>query len=376
MIGLSGAIFGYMKELPQKAWSWIWDRITIPLHLGNNTPAFYDALMYLNHLKPNGFRSCGATLKGWGDAEPTIGYRREWFRQRWLWFAASRSAKEGVAANGNSNRPLKNEELSINFFTRDRQVPLRFMEEAKRLQQKTEERQSTFYVHSTYSWNALTHLPVRKLSDVILPNGTITDVWENIQEFIASKDWYNKRGIPYKRGYVLYGPPGTGKTSLIAAIATALKRDIFNLSLSIKDMEDTYLFELMSKVPPTGILALEDIDCAQREGMGSGITFSGLLNALDGAVYSEGLITIATTNHLDRLDPALLRPGRFDKLVEFGYVTPGQASTYISKFFEIPIETAVPHGLTMARLQELCLDSDSSEEVTKRLMGTQIVTSD
>src|SRR5207253_2725559 len=92
---------------------------------------------------------------------------------------------------------------------------------------------------------------------------------------------------------------------------------------SVPNMSDNRLGDLLAKVPERNILLLEDIDCAfvkrkRASGKEGELTFSGLLNALDGVASPEGRIVVMTTNHVDKLDPALIRPGRADVKLYFG----------------------------------------------------------
>lgn len=132
--------------------------------------------------------------------------------------------------------------------------------------------------------------------------------------------WYKNKGVPYRRGYLLYGPPGTGKTSFTQAIAGELKLNICYLNLSGGNLCDDGLNRALNDAPADSIILLEDIDgiFIQREEVQGNkrrrrrVTFSGLLNALDGVRSQEGRILFMTTNHKEKLDPALLRPGRCD----------------------------------------------------------------
>lgn len=151
-------------------------------------------------------------------------------------------------------------------------------------------------------------------------------------------------GIPYRRGYLLYGPPGTGKSSFIMALAGALDYNICIINLSENIMTDDRLQYLFSVVPERSFILLEDIDAAfasrsqptsQQQGAAASqkVTFSGLLNAIDGIASSEERIIFMTTNHIERLDPALLRPGRVDVQQYFGNVTLFQASKMFLQFY-------------------------------------------
>jgi len=121
---------------------------------------------------------------------------------------------------------------------------------------------------------------------------------------------------------LLYGPPGTGKTSFTQAIAGAKNFNLCYVNLSKKDLNDESFNRMLQEAPTKSILLLEDIDALfdeQREGgeLHSGdLTFSGFINALDGVRSQEGQILFMTTNHREKLNPALLRPGRTDYEVE------------------------------------------------------------
>ena len=142
---------------------------------------------------------------------------------------------------------------------------------------------------------------------------------------------YIDRGIPYRRGYLMHGPPGCGKSSFVAALAGELGYDICVLNLSDSGLTDDRLSHALSTTPPTSLVLLEDIDAAfvqrsanDRGGRQSHVTFSGLLNALDGVAAGEERILFMTTNHLDRLDPALIRPGRVDVIHHIGHASRSQ----------------------------------------------------
>jgi len=114
--------------------------------------------------------------------------------------------------------------------------------------------------------------------------------------------------------------PLTGKTSLIFAVASHFERSICVLNLSSKALNDDNLVSLLVQAPANSILVFEDVDSAfnletknTEEGSEGRVTFSGLLQALDGLQAQEGHIVFLTSNHPDRLSPALLRPGTKSK---------------------------------------------------------------
>ncbi|CAI9116798.1 OLC1v1018051C1 [Oldenlandia corymbosa var. corymbosa] len=154
---------------------------------------------------------------------------------------------------------------------------------------------------------------------------------EDLDRFINRKDYYRRVGKAWKRGYLFYGPPGTGKSSLVAAMANYLKFDVYDLDL--REVQcNSDLRRLLIGSANKSILVMEDIDCnvgVQNRESGAEvaeddkITLSGLLNFIDGLWSSCGdeRIIVFTTNHKDRLDPALLRPGRMDVHIEMCYCT-------------------------------------------------------
>ncbi|KAJ4424830.1 Complex III assembly protein translocase and chaperone [Gnomoniopsis sp. IMI 355080] len=181
----------------------------------------------------------------------------------------------------------------------------------------------------------------RPLGSVVLDEGIKEGIVADVKDFIDRQEWYAERGIPYRRGYLLFGPPGSGKSSFIHALAGELNFAIATINLSERGMADDKLAMMMQKLPARTIVLLEDADAAfvnrkQKEAdgySGSSVTFSGLLNALDGLSAGEERIAFLTTNHIDRLDPALIRPGRVDMIVRIGEATRYQAGQMFDRFY-------------------------------------------
>lgn len=177
-------------------------------------------------------------------------------------------------------------------------------------------------------------------------------------------------GIPYRRGYLFHGPPGTGKTSLSFALAGIFGLDIYCISLMEIGLTESDLAKLFTTLPRRCIVLLEDIDSAglrrtedsplleassdgtpsedgvqvdampktggpllQVRGHKSLISLSGLLNTIDGAASHEGRVLIMTTNHPEKLDPALIRPGRVDMQVLFTLATRLQARDIFTRMY-------------------------------------------
>ncbi len=157
---------------------------------------------------------------------------------------------------------------------------------------------------------------------------------EEIVQFMKNPDKFNKLGARIPKGVLLVGPPGTGKTLLAKAVAG--EAGVKFLSISGSDFVELYvgvgaarvrdLFKEATKNAPT-IIFIDEIDAVGRRrgaGLGGGHdereqTLNQLLVEMDGFSGNDGVIVMAATNRQDILDPALLRPGRFDRQIYVGY---------------------------------------------------------
>lgn len=187
-------------------------------------------------------------------------------------------------------------------------------------------------------WDHVGDVPRRSIETVLADNDTlVANVLNDMRWFYGARNWYGDRGVPWRRGYLFHGPPGTGKSSLIRALASELSLDIASLDIGRTALSDDDLREAMMCAPARAIIAIEDVDAifTRREGgdKRSGVSFSGLLNAIDGVAAQEGRALIMTTNHKEKLDPALIRPGRADVHIELGLVGAGTARRLFDRFF-------------------------------------------
>lgn len=251
--------------------------------------------------------------------------------------------------------------------------------EAHDYAQKSHEGKTTIYNSWGTEWRPFGH-PRRKrpIESVILDEGVKERIVEDVQDFIESASWYHDRGIPYRRGYLLYGPPGTGKSSFIQALAGELDYDIAILNLSERGLTDDRLNHLLTIVPNRTLVLLEDVDAAfsnrtqtEADGYrGANVTFSGLLNALDGVASAEERIIFLTTNHVERLDEALVRPGRVDMTVRLGEVTRYQVGRLWDRFYEEIDTDGVHRKIFLDKLHHLGLIEDESGHQPDRSRST------
>jgi len=178
------------------------------------------------------------------------------------------------------------------------------------------------------------------MESVVLSRDTKDRLLEDLREFLGpdTQLWYKEHGIPHKRGYLFYGVPGSGKTSLIQAVAGKFQYNICSIHLTHPRLTDDSLREAVNQAPKRSLLVFEDVDAMfgkSREKLvqDSPLTFSGLLNSIDGIGKADGQIFILTTNHRERLSPALIRNGRADVHVQFKFATDEQTAGMFLRFF-------------------------------------------
>lgn len=294
------------------------------------------------------------------DTTHTIYYRGHWLRVK-------RSRNSGGC-----------EVLSISVVARNNSILKQLVLQAKKeYEAESIHRIQIYFADSHGSWRWTDSRHKRPMSSIVLNPGVKEMLLADTKDFLRSEKWYADRGIPFRRGYLLYGVPGSGKSSLIHAIAGELMLDIYVVSLSSSWINDSTLTTLMGRVPARCIVLLEDLDAAftrsvTRDDGSTGspdkssdsnnnntsssndnshssssrsrrhkdpisdvntLSLSGLLNALDGVAAAEGRLLFATTNHLERLDPALSRPGRMDVWIEFKNASKWQAEALFKNFF-------------------------------------------
>ena len=208
-----------------------------------------------------------------------------------------------------------------------------------------------------------------------------------VKFFLENESWYAERGVPYTLGLLLHGLPGSGKTSTIKALANLTQRHIVSVPLkNIKNIEDLYkvfygstinkktipvnkriyvledidansLKETVERRDPKNIRSLLQNDSDQEVDSGRSsprpkkqedgilivkqseeteektLTLADLLEVFDGVMEMKGRIMVITTNHPEKLDPALIRPGRIDVNIEFGYCQPDDILDIFTNFY-------------------------------------------
>lgn len=260
------------------------------------------------------------------------------------------------------------ERLTLLGFGRDPAWLRDLVAEAVALREDRETRQLSVYMPDSYDAGEWTRVRIgnqRALSSVVLREGLAEDLLADIDRFLNARRDYLRLGIPWRRGYLLYGPPGTGKTSLVSALASEMQMNICTFSLASPLITDEKIHALLAAVPRRSILLIEDVDAFfhQRETSHDEVklSFSGFLNALDGVATQEGTVLFMTTNHADRLDPALIRSGRIDRRVELALADADQIRRIFLKFNDDPaaaeafVGQHADQGLSPADVQDILM---------------------
>lgn len=216
-----------------------------------------------------------------------------------------------------------------------------------------------FAWHVKYQyWRKESRILARPVTSVVLPSATKKRLIDDLEKFLlpSTQSFYNRNGIPYRRSYLFYGLPGTGKTSMVQALAGHFNRSVCYLMPTHPEMTDDSLRTAVTELPEDAIVVFEDIDSLFAKDRSnkmskSSLTFSGLLNALDGIGNPSGQIFILTTNLREQLDQALIRNGRVDMHIEFTYAVEEQMQQMWSNFY--PSHTHLADDFSRSLLQLL-----------------------
>ena len=310
---------------------------------------------------PNGSVQTGFTLIP-GPGKHIIRYRNA--------FLMVNRLRETRSMNHNTGLPW--ETVTLTTLYSQRNIFEDIFSEAHKLAQQFSEGKTIVYQARATSWEKFGE-PRRKrpLESVILDKGVKERILSDVKSFLGSAKWYYDRGIPYRRGYLLHGPPGSGKSSFIRALAGELEYNIAMLNLSERGLTDDRLNHLLTIIPRRTLVLLEDADAAfgnrrtqtDDDGYrGANVTFSGLLNALDGVASAEERIVFLTTNYVDRLDSALVRPGRVDMAVRLGEATRWQMGKMWDRFYGEFDEQGIFKVRFLDRLEQLGVINSEHEE--------------
>lgn len=404
MLGAIGIGVRYAQRLPRTLWAFFSRQMFYTLHLDSSDPSFYALLNCLKEVDfDKHFRNNDLKFRNDSDGnprvfiQPTNDWRFGKIFDEWCIVSIQKADLKGSGNDKGSSTWIKGymypvhpdafiNKYELTFFT-----PWSF----NRVKEKFEQLHNYFPSAPDYDnteskimamdrggWWRETDSKARKIDSVFLPKSKKEAIVKFFEKFYESRAWYEERGIPYRRGLLLHGQPGNGKSSIASAIARHFKKPLYYLNLSsIKS--DSELLDYMRPEKP-GIILMEDVDCVSASSVRGddkevydGVTLSGLLNAIDGAMAQEGSVVVMTTNHPEKLDPALVRPGRIDLSVMIGNGTSEQLIEAFNKFFPGNVHLAQKFAMKagdgvwpMCAIQNhLTFHSEDPEEAAKAEIG-------
>ncbi len=373
LLMIIGGISVWLRSVPESVWHWIVRQTTMIITVTDDDAAFVWVKEWFLEQK---FLARIRNL----DLDTTVRNERiamipapgkHWFwyggRPFEVWFSRTESTHERVAR--------RVESLTFRTLGRKRDLLKRFVDDVVACHVRRQGVQSYLYTYND-GWDYIEGYAPRLLESVVLEPGEKEHLMEDIAQFRNSKQRHQRLGIPYHRGYLFYGPPGTGKTSLVSALAAHFGLSIY--AANLPEFTDRSLMLAVNQVPANSILLFEDIDCMktsqsrtdslaatdakQNASSQNGVTLSGLLNVLDGFYAPTGVLFVMTTNHVERLDQALLRPGRIDYRLYLGKASDRQKAELYRRFFPKSSEAetrefveASRSAETMAEFQGLLL---------------------
>lgn len=367
-LAAGGALLAMLRSVPTALWERAKEQVCVTADVVGGDAAFeWLRLWLVRHEYSQRTRRLSVSVLHHDGASsgtlvisPAPGAHFMRWRGHWLWITRHREKIETIG-----NGPPWRESFTIRMLARGQQALRDLLEEAHAQWRMPLDGKISIYSSATgHGWVEADRVAPRPLETVVLKDpDQLAALVQDAERFIATESWYREHGVPYRRGYLFSGSAGSGKSTTIKALAGALGRSIYILSLSGRWMDDGQLNVMMAAIPAKSLVVLEDVDCAfversPRADAAPGVTFSGLLNAIDGLAAREGRILLMTTNHPEKLDPALIRAGRVDVRVEFGPATANQIGRYYRTFHPdaraVEVDAFVascPAGASMADIQ-------------------------
>jgi chaperone BCS1 len=232
-------------------------------------------------------------------------------------------------------------------------------------------------------WQLGTKIIKRNFDTIFIEEDIKKRLLNHLDNFYAKEKWYYERGIPYQTGICLHGPAGTGKTSIVKGLASYYNKSICILRSS--ELDD--LPHALKQLPSDSFIVIEDIDTSSivmerepkktleeslytletKSNRNEGVTvdssdipalygrsnknnkanndfnqdalytkvlLSDVLNAMDGIISIEKRVIVFTTNHIEKLDRALIRPGRIDCIEKIDYISYNQFKRFCTLFYK------------------------------------------
>ena len=372
----------FARHIPYKIWRFTKKQSTTKLTIMSTSLAFHNFLEWYNHKGyDKRLRSFKISSGKWGTdsrAKKSIGYGKHFF------IYGLRPGFISLSQQENTNSDMERDEITITIFGRDSNIYDKMFGEVKN-NDITLRNKFVVYKHMGENWGRVPNQRKRKIDTIFLNKGIKKKVFNFIDLFRNNENWYLDHGLSYQCGILLYGPPGCGKTSLVKSIAS-----YYNYSLYILPASRLHkIYDAMSGLEEHSIILIEDIDTdditkkrkksnkkdknGDEDGRGFSLSnLSDILNTIDGVISNHGRLLIATTNHIEKLDAALIRAGRFDLKVKLDYADLYTLKQFINNYypkFNIPENFKLNEKITSSDIQAAILKNlDDPKNVLKLLV--------